>query len=161
MWLSFRVQILPTNPQLSETSSEILRFVISIRYHLSETLWIFFTLSPHETMTFQQVPWFLDFISYFLFFSNIRAQACGQVSWSTCFKYSVFSQIRHQFWSTLLQNEFARADKNPFLFAAKNRCFQGRVHHPPLKNNFQGWVTPSPAPRNHFQNTKKSSPTGF
>jgi len=76
MRLSFRVQILPTNPQLSETSSEILRFVISVRYHLSETLWIFFTLSPHETMTFQQVPWFLDFICYFLFFrTSVRRLA--------------------------------------------------------------------------------------
>ena len=91
MLLSFRLQILQDTTHLSETTSEILRFLSSIRYTLSETLLIvFFTLSPYEIMTFWQVPWFFDIVCYLLFFSNVRAQVCDQVSWSRCFNLKSF-----------------------------------------------------------------------
>ena len=47
MLLSFRLQILQDTTHLSETTSEILRFLSSIRYTLSETLLIVFSHSPH------------------------------------------------------------------------------------------------------------------
>ena len=68
MWLSFRVQIMPDIPHLSETSSEILRYRSNVRYQLSEMLLTFFTLSSHKIMTSQQVSWFSNIIFYFLFF---------------------------------------------------------------------------------------------
>ena len=46
MPLSFQPQIQPDTTHLSETSSEILRIVSSVRCHVSETLSIFFPLYP-------------------------------------------------------------------------------------------------------------------
>ena len=87
----FQLQILSDTSYLSETSSEILRFVSSVRYNLSEILLNFFTLSRYYIRTFQQVPWFLDIVCYFLLFPNVRAQVCGQVSWSKYIKFEVLS----------------------------------------------------------------------
>ena len=70
---SYATFILSTN--LSDYSASLLNFfwdpLVCKQRTLSlvrNALIFFFTLSPHETMTFQQVPWFSDFVCYFMFF---------------------------------------------------------------------------------------------
>ena len=98
MRLSIRLQILHDTKHLSETSSEILRFVSSVRYTLSEPLLVFFHNLPiwnHDILTSPII--FRQRLLFFIF-SNVLAQVCSQVSLSRCFKFKVLSQIRHQFW---------------------------------------------------------------
>ena len=69
MRLSFRVQIMPDNPHLSETSSEILRYLSNVRYQLSEMLLTFFhTILTwnHDISTSLMI--FRHYLLFFVFF---------------------------------------------------------------------------------------------
>ena len=68
MRLSFWVQIYLTILHLSEIFSEILWFVSSVRYHLSEMLWIFFHTIPAWSHDISTSPMIFRLYLLFLVF---------------------------------------------------------------------------------------------
>ena len=108
----FWVQIYATILHLSETSSEILWFVSSVRYHLSEMLWIFFSHYPCMK------PWHLnkshDFQTLFAIFNfswtSVRSIAVKFRDKHASTIYFFLSLIRHQFSSRYMNITFPFKD---------------------------------------------------